>query len=50
MASTDLLVTQTGRPAKAVRAAIARLTSLGFVARDGKQKNLYRALARPIGA
>ena len=48
-ASAERLAKQTGVSLKAVRAGIVRLTTLGYVDRDGAKGNTYRAVARPPG-
>jgi circadian clock protein KaiC len=48
-ASLEQLVEHTGLAAKRIRAAIARLSSLGYVDNDGRDRNQFRAVARAIG-
>ena len=49
-ATADQLAIQTGTSLKTVRAEMARLFALGYVAADGGDVNLYRAVARPQDA
>jgi circadian clock protein KaiC len=49
-ASAEDLAKQTGKPAKEVRAAIARLAALGYIESNGAKNKTYRAVAVQSGA
>ncbi|MEP6495330.1 MAG: ATPase domain-containing protein [bacterium] len=48
-ASAETLVKQTGMTLDAILAGTARLFALGYVDRDGADRSMYRAIARPNG-